>query len=137
MTATRETGDRSLLSYGMLSVLAAQFFSALADNAALIIAIALVRSSGAEQRIPLLQEAFIVPFILLAPFAGPVSDGFPKGARDASRQYAETDGGDTHGGADESPSCLQPDRHRRYRVFAGKVRDPDTAGRTQPPGTGE
>ena len=76
---TSEMRDRSLFSPGMIAVLAAQFFSALADNAVLILAIALVRADGAGRHIPLLQEAFVVPFILLAPFAGPVADGFPKG----------------------------------------------------------
>lgn len=35
-----------LCARGMLAVLVAQFFSALADNAAFVIAIALVRSQG-------------------------------------------------------------------------------------------
>ncbi|HET7319455.1 MAG TPA: MFS transporter, partial [Nitrospirota bacterium] len=70
---------KSLHSPAMIAVLAAQFFSALADNAVLIVAIALVRSNGAAGSVPLLQEAFVVPFLLLAPFAGPLADGFPKG----------------------------------------------------------
>jgi LPLT family lysophospholipid transporter-like MFS transporter len=68
-----------LLARGMISLLVAQFFSALADNAVLIIAIAMVTAKGSANQAPLLQEAFVVPFILLAPFAGPVADGFPKG----------------------------------------------------------
>ena len=78
MTATSRT-EPSLLSPGMIAVLVAQFFSALADNAVLIIAIALVRSGGSGRMAPLLQEAFVVPFILLAPFAGPAADGYSKG----------------------------------------------------------
>jgi len=73
------TKTPNLFSTGMIAVLIAQFFSALADNAVLIIAIALARSNGAAHQVPLLQEAFVIPFILLAPFAGPVADGFPKG----------------------------------------------------------
>ena len=69
----------SLFSPGMIAVLVAQFFSALADNAVLIIAIVTVKAIGAGHQVPLLQEAFVVPFILLAPFAGPIADGFPKG----------------------------------------------------------
>jgi LPLT family lysophospholipid transporter-like MFS transporter len=68
-----------LLSLGMLSVLVAQFFSALADNAILIAAIAIVKSQGMANLVPLLQESFVVPFILLAPFVGQIADGFPKG----------------------------------------------------------
>ena len=68
-----------LLSLGMLSVLLAQFFSALADNAILIAAIAIVKEQGLPNLVPLLQESFVVPFILLAPFVGQIADGFPKG----------------------------------------------------------
>jgi LPLT family lysophospholipid transporter-like MFS transporter len=75
----RKTLDMPLLSLGMMSVLVAQFFSALADNAILIAAIAIVKSQGLPNLVPLLQESFVVPFILLAPFVGQVADGFPKG----------------------------------------------------------
>jgi LPLT family lysophospholipid transporter-like MFS transporter len=69
-----------LLSRGMVSVMVAQFISALADNALLFVAIALLRSQQApEWQIPLLQEAFVIAFILLAPFAGPFADAIPKG----------------------------------------------------------
>ncbi len=75
----KETPDMPLLSLGMMSVLAAQFLSALADNAILIAAIAIVKAQGLPHLVPLLQESFVVPFILLAPFVGQVGDGFPKG----------------------------------------------------------
>ena len=79
MKIERNTLDMPLLSLGMMSVLVAQFFSALADNAILIAAIAIVKSQGLPNLVPLLQESFVVPFILLAPFVGQVADGFPKG----------------------------------------------------------
>ncbi|MHB0991324.1 MAG: lysophospholipid transporter LplT [Burkholderiales bacterium] len=70
----------SLFSRGMLAVLSAQFLSALADNALLFAAIALLKSQhAAEWQIPMLQEAFVIAFILLAPFAGPFADAIPKG----------------------------------------------------------
>lgn len=75
----RKSPDMPLLSLGMMSVLTAQFLSALADNAILIAAIAIVKSQGLPHLVPLLQESFVVPFILLAPFVGQVADGFPKG----------------------------------------------------------
>lgn len=75
----RKTLDMPLLSPGMMAVLVAQFFSALADNAILIAAIAIVKSQGLPNLVPLLQESFVVPFILLAPFVGQIADGFPKG----------------------------------------------------------
>ncbi len=75
----RPTLNLPLMSLPMWSVLIAQFFSALADNAILIAAIAIVKSQGLPNLVPLLQESFIAPFILLAPFVGQISDAFPKG----------------------------------------------------------
>jgi LPLT family lysophospholipid transporter-like MFS transporter len=75
----RKTLDIPLMSLSMMSVLVAQFFSALADNAILIAAIAIVKSQGLANLVPMLQESFVVPFILLAPFVGQIADGFPKG----------------------------------------------------------
>ncbi|WP_413438672.1 lysophospholipid transporter LplT [Sulfuriferula sp. GW1] len=70
----------SLFSRGMIAVLAAQFLSALADNALLFAAIALLKSQqAATWQTPLLQEAFVLAFILLAPFVGPFADYIPKG----------------------------------------------------------
>ncbi len=75
--------DRSLpdLSQRALpAVLAAQFLSALADNALLFVAIALVQSQHRpDEWVPLLQEFFVLAFVLLAPFAGPFADALPKG----------------------------------------------------------
>jgi MFS transporter, LPLT family, lysophospholipid transporter len=71
--------DRPLLSLPMGAVLLAQFFSAFADNALLITAIALVKADGHLGWIPLLQAFFVIPFILLAPFVGALADAFPKG----------------------------------------------------------
>lgn len=69
-----------LLSRGMAAVMIAQFLSALADNALLFAAIALLKSQQApDWQMPLLQEAFVVAFILLAPFVGPFADAIPKG----------------------------------------------------------
>lgn len=79
MTNKRQTLNLPLLSPSMMAVLGAQFLSALADNAILIAAIAIVKSQGLASLVPLLQESFILPFILLAPFVGQIADGFPKG----------------------------------------------------------
>ncbi|TAJ76756.1 MAG: lysophospholipid transporter LplT [Gallionellaceae bacterium] len=75
----RKTLNMSLLSHGMMALLTAQFLSALADNAILIAAIAIVKAQGLPNLVPLLQESFLLPFILLAPFVGQIADGFPKG----------------------------------------------------------
>lgn len=62
------------------AVLIAQFLSAMADNALLFVAIALVRSQQRpEEWVPLLQEFFVLAFVILAPYAGPFADAYPKG----------------------------------------------------------
>lgn len=76
----RQSLDMPLLSLGMMAVLIAQFLSALADNAILIAAIAIVKTQGMPQLVPMLQESFVLPFILLAPFVGQFADRHPKGS---------------------------------------------------------
>ena len=65
---------------GFFTIMAAQFFSSLADNALFIAAIALLRSEGA----PAWQQAALVPmfaffYVVLAPFVGAFADSMPKG----------------------------------------------------------
>ena len=68
------------MNRGFYTILAAQFFSALADNALLFAAIALLQSLQAPSwYTPVLQEAFIFSYILLAPFVGAFADSLPKG----------------------------------------------------------
>ena len=65
---------------GFYTILAAQFFSALADNVLLFAAIALLQLVNAPSwHTPLLQESFIISYIVLAPFVGAFSDSLPKG----------------------------------------------------------
>ncbi|HNA29948.1 MAG TPA: lysophospholipid transporter LplT [Thiobacillaceae bacterium] len=68
------------MTRGFYIILAAQFFSALADNALLFAAIALLKELSAPAwHTPLLQEFFVISYILLAPFVGPFADSMPKG----------------------------------------------------------
>ncbi len=68
------------MNRGFYIILAAQFFSALADNALLFAAIALLTAlSAPDWHTPLLQEFFVIAYILLAPFVGPFADAMPKG----------------------------------------------------------
>ncbi|MFO1205371.1 MAG: lysophospholipid transporter LplT [Burkholderiales bacterium] len=68
------------MNRGFYTILAAQFFSALADNALLFAAIALLRSLHApEWQTPVLQQFFVFAYIVLAPFVGPFADALPKG----------------------------------------------------------
>jgi len=65
---------------GFHTILAAQFFSALADNALLFAAIALLSlMSAPDWQTPVLQQSFILSFIILAPFVGAFADSLPKG----------------------------------------------------------
>jgi hypothetical protein len=64
---------------GFYIILAAQFCSALADNALLFAAIALLKQVHAPSwQTPVLQQAFILSFILLA-LLGAFADSLPKG----------------------------------------------------------
>ena len=62
-----------------LLLLAAQFASALADNALLIVTIDLLQQRAMPGWLaPLLKVAFIAAYVLLAPFVGPLADAFRK-----------------------------------------------------------
>ena len=65
---------------GFYTIMAAQFFSSLADNALVVVAVELLRNSGA----PKWQPAALVPmfalfYVVLAPFVGALADARPKG----------------------------------------------------------
>ena len=65
---------------GFYTIMAAQFFSSLADNALLIASIGLlIHLDGPVWMTPLLKFFFTVSYVLLAPFVGPFADAFPKG----------------------------------------------------------
>jgi MFS transporter, LPLT family, lysophospholipid transporter len=60
--------------------MAAQFFSALADNALLFAAIAMLQEVHAPSwHTPILQSFFVFSYIVLAPFVGAFADSLPKG----------------------------------------------------------
>ena len=65
---------------GFYTIMAAQFFSSLADNALFVAAVELLKTSGA----PKWQPAALVPmfalfYVVLAPFVGAFADSQPKG----------------------------------------------------------
>ena len=65
---------------GFYTIMSAQFFSSLADNALFVAAIQLLRSEQA----PAWQQAALVPmfalfYVILAPFVGAFADSMPKG----------------------------------------------------------
>ena len=68
------------MSKGFYTLLIAQFLSAVADNALLFAAIALLNQLNAPSwHEPLLREFFVISYIVLAPFVGPFADALPKG----------------------------------------------------------
>lgn len=65
---------------GFYTIMAAQFFSSLADNALFVAGVELLKSSGQ----PAWQPAALVPmfalfYVILAPFVGAIADALPKG----------------------------------------------------------
>jgi len=65
--------------FGFYIIMAAQFFSALADNALLIAAIAALREMNAPSAYePLLKTFFTVSYVVLAAFVGAFADSMPK-----------------------------------------------------------
>ncbi len=68
------------MPFGFYIIMAAQFFSALADNALLIVAIAALREMDAPPSYePLLKTFFTVSYVALAAFVGAFADSMPKG----------------------------------------------------------
>lgn len=65
---------------GFYTIMAAQFFSSLADNALLVVAIALLIDLQAPAYLtPMLKFVFVLFYVLLAPLVGAFADSMPKG----------------------------------------------------------
>ncbi|MCO5978980.1 lysophospholipid transporter LplT [Ideonella oryzae] len=65
---------------GFFTIMSAQFFSSLADNALLVGAIELLKTSGAPAwQIPALTPMFALFYVILAPLVGAFADAVPKG----------------------------------------------------------
>ncbi len=65
---------------GFYIVMAAQFFSSLADNALLVAAIALLMQADSPAWLtPYLKFFFVISYVLLAPYVGAFADRLPKG----------------------------------------------------------
>jgi len=65
---------------GFYTIIAAQFFSSLADNALFIAAIALLRDMQEPAWMtPALKQSFVLSYVLLAPLVGAFADSMPKG----------------------------------------------------------
>jgi MFS family permease len=65
---------------GFYTIMSAQFFSSLADNALLVGAIELLKSTNAPAwQVPALTPMFALFYVLLAPLVGAFADAVPKG----------------------------------------------------------
>jgi MFS transporter, LPLT family, lysophospholipid transporter len=65
---------------GFSTIMSAQFFSSLADNALLVAAVELLRISQAPAwQVPALAPMFALFYVVLAPFVGAFADALPKG----------------------------------------------------------
>jgi MFS family permease len=68
------------MSLGFYIIMAAQFFSSLADNALLVAAIALlIQSDSPAWLTPYLKFFFVISYVALAPYVGAFADRLPKG----------------------------------------------------------
>lgn len=67
------------MPFGFYIIMAAQFFSALADNALLVVAIYVLKDMHApDWQIPLLKLFFTISYVVLAAFVGAFADSMPK-----------------------------------------------------------
>jgi len=77
---TRLTEEFEEMKAGFYTIMAAQFFSSLADNALLIAAIKLLQELAApDWMTPALKQCFVVSYVVLAPLVGAFADSMPKG----------------------------------------------------------
>ena len=68
------------MNRGFYIIMAAQFFSSLADNALLVAAIALLMQADAPSWLtPYLKFFFVASYVVLAPYVGAFADRLPKG----------------------------------------------------------
>src|SRR5207245_6264636 len=73
------TNSRTMQA-GFYTIMAAQFFSSLADNALLVAAIQLLRDlESPAWMTPSLKQVFVISYVLLAPMVGAFADSMPKG----------------------------------------------------------
>ena len=77
---TPRRGPAAFMPFGFYIIMAAQFFSSLADNALLVAAIAtLTLMNSPDWLTPMLKLFFTISYVVLAPFVGAFADSMPKG----------------------------------------------------------
>ena len=82
LRVSRTAGVRKMrtMKAGFYIIMAAQFFSSLADNALLVAAIQMLRDLDSPAWMtPALKQCFVISYVLLAPLVGAFADSMPKG----------------------------------------------------------
>src|SRR5438105_881857 len=78
--APRAFAQTRTMKAGFYIIMAAQFFSSLADNALLVAAIQMLRDLDSPAWMtPALKQCFVISYVLLAPLVGAFADSMPKG----------------------------------------------------------
>ena len=78
--SAQNASDKAGMGRGFYTIMAAQFFSSLADNALFVVAVELLKSGGApEWKRAALVPIFALFYVVLAPFVGAFADAAPKG----------------------------------------------------------
>ena len=135
----RRPAARDPMKKGFSTIMSAQFFSSLADNALFVAAVELLRTSGGA---PEWQRAALVPmfalfYVVLAPFVGAFADALPKGRVMFVVQHHQG-GGLPDDAVRQPPAAVV--RHRRAGrggLLAGQVRHPDRAAAAVAAGQGQ
>ena len=133
-----DADDAERMKRGFYTIMSAQFFSSLADNALFVAAIELLKGAGAAEW----QRAALVPmfalfYVVLAPLVGAFADAVPKGK---VMFYSNAhQGGRLPDDAVRRPSAdrLRDRRPRRRGLLAGQVRHPDRAAADLAAGQGQ
>jgi MFS family permease len=125
------------MNRGFYTIMAAQFFSSLADNALLFVAIDLLVNMKSPAWItPLLKLSFTLFYVLLAAFVGAFADSMPKGKVMFISNLIKV-GGCLLIFARPSPAGLCRGRLRRGGLLAGQVRHPDRIAAARETGRGQ
>ena len=75
-----DADDAERMKRGFYTIMAAQFFSSLADNALFVAAVEMLKRAGAPAwQLTALVPIFALFYVVLAPFLGAFSDAVPKG----------------------------------------------------------
>jgi hypothetical protein len=112
------------MNRGFYTIMAAQFFSSLADNALFVAIDLLVTMKSPGWITPLLKLSFTLFYVLLAAFVGAFADSMPKGKVMFISNLIKVGRLPADFRPCPSAAGLCRGRFRRGRVLAGQVRHP-------------